>query len=382
MKKFRKEKFIKSKKNSWFFRIIWLVFLCLISVLLARYIITGINDMLAVGRKQEVVQVEIPKGASLDTVAKIFKEEGIISEPLFFKLYAVATKSTKGFSQGIYELNTSMDYQAILNHTRNQANSKDVVEVTFTEGMNILEYADLLHENGVCDKSEFLASCNSDEFDEKYSFIKEISNKGEREYKLEGYLFPDTYQFYRGESASDSIFKFLSNFQKKIIKRGKIEGYDKSTSIKELAEEKNMNLENLINIASLIQAEAANKSDMYKVSSAIQNRLATVSNGGKSKFGEFTLNILRIDATIFYPYKNKVSVPVNIAHTFQSSYDTYKIEGLPPGPICNPGMDAILAALNPESTDYYYYCHSASGEAFYAKTMDAHLANQRKAGIL
>jgi UPF0755 protein len=136
-----------------------------------------------------------------------------------------------------------------------------------------------------------------------------------------------------------------------------------------------------MNIASLIQAEAANKEDMYKVSSVIHNRLNTIPNGGYSPFGEFSMGILRIDATVYYPYRNKAAVPKNASQSVSSNFNTYKIEGLPPGPICNPGIDAILAALSPAKTDYYYYCHSESGEAFYAKTNDAHLINLRKAGL-
>ena len=117
------------------------------------------------------------------------------------------------------------------------------------------------------------------------------------------------------------------------------------------------------------------------VSSVIHNRLRTIDYGGKNSFGEYSIGILRIDSTVYYPYKTKSAVPENIRKTFKSNYDTYKIEGLPPGPICNPGMDAILAALNPAQTNYYYYCHSTSGEAFYAKTNDEHILNLRKAGL-
>ena len=93
------------------------------------------------------------------------------------------------------------------------------------------------------------------------------------------------------------------------------------------------------------------------------------------------MNYLRIDATVYYPYRNKNGVPKNIASTFTGLYNTYNIQGLPPGPICNPGIDAMLAAINPAQTDYYYYCHSKEGEAFYAKTNDVHVANLRKAGL-
>lgn len=381
MKIFEKNKIAKYQKNGCFFKIAWIVFLCLISALLARYALAGINDMLAVGKNVGTVMVEIPEGSSLDSVAEILRQNKIINEKQFFKIYAKMTKSSQNFLPGIYELETNMDYQAILNHLKNQSNIKNVVEVTFTEGMNILECAELMDKNHVCKKEDFLQCCNSNQFDDKYNFIKSIDNYKDRVYKLEGYLFPDTYKFYQGETLSNVISKFLSNYQKKIIKKDKIEGYEEKVSIKELAEKKGLSVDKLMNIASLIQAEAADKEDMYKVSSVIYNRLSTIQNGGYTPFGEAAMGILRIDATIYYPYRNKTSVPKNVAKNSDNNFNTYKIEGLPPGPICNPGIDAVLAALNPAKTDYYYYCHSESGEAFYAKTNDAHIANLKKAGL-
>ncbi len=379
MKRFVKLK--KNKKNLYFFRVAWIVMLCIISALLARYALVGISDMLAIGKPSETVMIEIPENASLSSIADILKQNNIISEKEFFKVYAIITKSSKNFSPGIYELETNMDYQCIINHLKNQSNIKNVSEITFTEGMNVNDYAALLDKQKVCKKEEFLKQCNSSQFDNKFSFIKDIENSDSRIYKLEGYLFPDTYKFYQGENPSSIITKLLNNYEKKVIKKSSVEGYDKQVSIKDLAKEKNISVDNLINIASLIQAEAANKNDMYSVSSVIHNRLKTLKNGGQNSFGEFSMGILRIDSTVYYPYKNKASVPKSMVNTFQGTYDTYSLEGLPPGPICNPGIDAILAALNPAETEYYYYCHSPSGEAFYAKTKNEHTLNLKKAGL-
>lgn len=379
------KKFIKikgSRKNQYFFKITWITFLCIISALLARYALIGISDMLAVGKPADTVMIEIPENSSLDSIAEILKQNKIISQKGFFKLYARVTKAAGSFSSGIYEMDTSMDYQAIINHLKNQSNIKNISTITFTEGMSVTDYANLLEKERVCNKDDFLKCCKSGQFDDKYPFLKEINNAESRVYKLEGYLFPDTYKFYQGESPSDIIIKCLNNYQKKISKKMDIEGYKGQKTIGELAKEKGMDIDTLTNIASLIQAEAANEEDMYKVSSVIQNRLATLRSGGQNSEGEFSLGILRIDSTTYYPYKNKASVPKSIAPTFHSTYDTYSIEGLPPGAICNPGIDAILAALTPESTDYYYYCHSKSGEAFYARTNAEHVANLKKAGLV
>ncbi len=371
----------KDKHNKRFFTIVWLVTLCLISTLLARYTLTGINDMLAVGKDSKPVQITIPENASAGDVAVILKENDLINEEEFFKLYAWITKSGKKFVAGSYELNTSMDYQTILNHIRNKTNAKDILEITITEGMNILECSELLEKNNICSKEQFLKLCRSNNFDEDYTFLKEITNSSAREYKLEGYLFPDTYNFYKGENAGSVISKMLTNYQNKIYKKSDAENSDSKVSVKELAEKHGMTVNDVLIIASLIQAEAANKDDMYNVSSVIHNRLATTSTGGKNKFGEFSIDVLRLDSTVYYPYRTKNNIPKDIASKFVGKYNTYKLKGLPPGPICNPGMDALLAAINPAKTDYYYYCHSKTGEAFYAKDNSTHQANLRKAGL-
>ena len=364
-----------------FFKISWFVFVCLVSVLLSRFLVSGINDMLAVGKEPDIVQIELADEATIDEVSQILLEKNVISEKWFFKIYCMVTKAPKGFAAGVYEVETGMDYQSIINHMKNNDKNREVVEVTVTEGMNVLDCAALMDKNGVCNKDEFLKACNTGKFEEKYTFLKDVKNLSSRVYKLEGYLFPDTYKFYRDEKPINVISKILSNYQKRIYEKTDIEDYPTKVSVAELAENQKISLDDLTNLASLIQAEAANKEDMYGVSAVIHNRLATMETGGKSKFGEFTMNLLRIDATIYYPYKNEASVPSNMKATFKSDYNTYKTEGLPKGPICNPGLDAFYAALFPSKTDYYYYCHSASGETFFAKTKDAHVANMRKAGL-
>lgn len=376
-----KEKIIKSRKNGCMFSLIWGVLIVFISVLITRCALSGINDMLAIGKAENFVNIEIPEGANLDTVAEILKQNGVIGEKTFFKIYAIITKSSKGFSKGTYEMKTNMDYEAILNYIRNQSNNKEIVEVTFREGLSVLECADILEENGICDKEEFLEKCNSDEFDNKYEFLSDLSSNDKRYFKLEGYLFPDTYQFYKEESASDTIKRFLSNYQKKIVKPIDIEGYSEKVSIQDLVVKSGKSLEDIVIIASIIQAEAANNEDMYKVSSVIYNRLSTLTTDGKSAHGEFGLKTLKVDSTVWYPYKTKAVVPKDKVKSFVSNYNTYNIEGLPPGAICNVGIEALKAALSPVESDYYYFCHSASGDAYYAKTNDTHELNLKKAGL-
>ena len=280
-------------------------------------------------------------------------------------------------------MKTNMDYQAIkscLTSNEHRLNS-DIVDVMIPEGKNILEISSILEKYEICSAEDFLKACKTDEFDDKYEFLKDIDNAQEREYKLEGYLFPDTYKFYKYSDVNSVIRKLLSNGTKKLRKKTAITGYNEKVNILQRANDAKISLDKLLNIASLIQAEAANEADMYNVSSVIHNRLNTQNTGEVSPFENTSVAFLGLDSTVWYPYRNKDKVPEDIVNSFESSYNTYKNKWLPIGPICNPGIAAINAALKPNQTQYYYFCHSKDGKSYYAKTNTEHLINLRKAGL-
>lgn len=385
----KRRKKLKAKKNGCLFRMIWLVMIVLVSVVFAQYIMVGVNDMLAINRTEETtVSITIPKDASLDQIADILYENGVIANKTFFKIYAQLTKSTTGFTQGTFDIETNRDYQSIINFMQSDMNRTDVVTIQFTEGMTILEYADLLERNQVCSSEDFLNVCNSDHFDEDYTFLQELSNISQRYYKLEGYLFPDTYNFYVGEDPYSVVRKFLANYTQKVYyTKSRVKGFEDKVTVEERAKAIGMTVDEVTTLASLIQAEAANQDDMYVISSILHNRLDTISNGGNSPFGDSGLNYLQLDSTIYYPYKSLSKIPSSIRNSFKSRYNTYNTAGLPYGAICNPGMAAIEAALTIEETDYYYFCHKAAdGEqpavAYYASTMQEQLNNMALAGLI
>ncbi|MBW7573309.1 endolytic transglycosylase MltG [Caproiciproducens faecalis] len=352
----------KGRKNKAFFRFIWIIMVLFASILFSQFMITGINDMLAIGKERVSVTVEIPKNATTGQVAGALNTAGIVRDVNFFQLYSKLTKADGHYSNGSYKIDTNMDYEAIINSLQSNMNRVDTVKITFKEGANMLEIADLMEKNGVCSAKEVLAAVNSDAFDKNYEMLQAITNEKDRYYKLEGYLFPDTYEFYKDEDPDQAIAKLLSNCNKKLTKQ-----------IRNKAAAQNMTIDQMMTLASMIQAEAADKEDMYKISSVFHNRL--------SSGGEGDLLRLRSDPTTYYPYRTKASVPSDIRETYKSKYDTYTIKGLPAGPICNPGADAIDAALNPASTNYYYFCHDKNGKAYYAKTNAQHEANLKKAGL-
>lgn len=233
------------------------------------------------------------------------------------------------------------------------------VRITFPEGLNIHEVANLLQQNGVVKKNDFFEACDSLELKKEFSFL---NNESEDKYfSLEGYLFPDTYDFLKDEPPLAVLRKFLVNFDLKT---------------KNLKIPKGYSLEQILIIASMLESESPLE-DGAEISSVIHNRLGTLKSGGKSKFGEYGLDFLQMDSTMYYPYRSKEEIPAN----FKSIYNTYEIKGYPPGPVCSPGLKFIIDAINPKNTDYFYFCNDNNGRTYFAKTYSEHCQNLKLAGL-
>ncbi len=364
----------KAKRNQKMFKWVWLAMVIIIGIVLSQVILVGVNDLLAIEREKDPqkVIVSIPADPTMEQVGQILEDAGVIDRADFFVLYADITSSVDGFRQGEFEIETDKDYEAIINFLQSNVNRTDIVTVQLTEGMNVIEIANKLHEEGVVkDVQAFLDVCNSDVFDESYTFLEEIDNEKERYYKLEGYLFPDTYDFYLNEDPETIVSKMLNNFENKMYgTKSKYLGYSKSTTLDKLVEKSDYSMDEIITIASIIQAEAANEEDMYYVSSILHNRL---------EYGvEMGVSQLNCDCTVYYPYREYKDVPETIRDTYESSYNTNNFSGLPAGPICNPSLDAILAALGPNDTNYYFFCHDTAENGstpYYATTIAEHEYN-------
>ena len=361
----------KAKRNRRLFKWVWLSMVTIVAIVLAQYILMGVNDLLAISRSDDVrtVTVSIPSSPDIDTIADILRDNGVIGKPNFFKMYAKLTSSEEGFRQGDFKLDTNKDYEAIINTLQSNSSRTDIVTVQITEGMSVVEIANLMYEEGVTsDIQAFLDVCNSDIFDEDYTFLSKITNSDSRYYKLEGYLFPDTYDFYIGEDPAVTVEKLLNNYENKIVDhKEKYFGNSKKSTLENEMEKTGYTADEILTIASIIQAEAANKEDMYYISSILHNRLEYGGSYGVAK--------LNCDCTVYYPYRKLSDVPESIRATYVSRYDTNTFDGLPAGPICNPGEEAIKAAINPYTTDYLYFCHDTvenGSTAYYSTTLDEH----------
>ncbi len=326
--------------------------------------ISCINDILAIGRSEEKVEVNIPNDATTDEIIDILADEGLVKQKLFCKLFYKAFSFVKNINKtakpkepvyfgDIYYVQKNLGLEGYLTEFKQVAQTADTVTLVFPEGWTIYQIFDKVDEFGVCSKNELLASISGAEFD--YDFVEKIPDNSNRTFKLEGYLFPSTYEFYEKSNANSVIRKFLDAFDSRW---GDI--YETQS------ENLGLTQDEIIIIASIIQREAANKNQMGLISSVIHNRLKN----------SVSWPLLGCDSTANY-ITNYVrpNVSANQAIIFENYYDTYTSQGLPPGPICNPGNDAIEAALFPEDTNYYYFRHDKYGEIYMAKTQAEHDRN-------
>ena len=308
-----------------------------------------INDVLAINRKDSPVTVTIPENATTDQIIDILDKEGLISQSEFCKVFYKLTSKLKNskkpeYLAGPYELSADMGLEGMLNVLKGKQNNAETEKLIFPEGYSIYQIFDKLATYGVC-KSDYLYT-SLDISNYKYNFVPELENSRAC-YKLEGYLFPDTYEFYIGENPISAIKRFLSTFELKWTE-----------GCRQKAKELGMTTNQVVILASIIQKEAANKSQMAGISSVLHNRLND------------PVNYPTLDCDSTYEYVSKYLAPKigeSAAQQYMSLYNTYLCEGLPVGAICNPGMDAIEAALNPSETDYYYFQHDKNGKIYYAR---------------
>lgn len=331
---------------------------------LSALAITCINDVLAIGRSDEVVKITIPNGATTESIIDILAEEGLVKQKFFCNLYYDLIDFVKNFNKtekpkdpvylsGVYYVEKNLGLEGYLTEFREIQKTADTITLVFPEGWSVYQMFDKIAEFGVCSKEQLIASLNEASFD--YGFISEIPDDTDRTFKLEGYLYPDTYEFYEESDANSIIRKFLDASEDKWT-----EEYEQQRIALGLTRDE------VIIIASIIQREAAGPSQMSAISSVIHNRLNN----------SVSWPLLGCDSTANYITKY-VTPNVSSAQSisYEQSYNTYYSQGLPPGPICNPGDAAIRAALFPSDTDYYYFRHDKYGEIYMAKTQAEHDRN-------
>lgn len=354
----RKRKFRRKKSRGLSCTLVLLTMILALSSVLAAAIIAVAMEMYGINKDVGEKIVTIPDGSATADIANQLVDERIITLPQVFRLVSRMNGKDGSYIAGEHYLSPSMSYEAMIDELcKNHKDERESMRVVFPEGIKLVDAAKSLQENQICDAEEFLFyfnSFNGEGYD--FRFTSHLPEKNPQKWQQrEGYCFPDTYEFYIDEDPNIVAQKIYANFDSKITDLD----YQKM-------EELGMSLDELLTLASMVQGEASRVDYMKHISAIFHNRLNSPAVFPK----------LESDPTRKYAelIEKSLEIPDEIMTT---AYNTYKGTGLPPGPINNPGKEAIEAVLYPLSpcNDFFFNSNIDTGETFFAETYDQHLAN-------
>lgn len=307
----------------------------------------------------------VESGQSVSEIASNLYKEKLIKSEFIFKLYIKKSPKDYIFREGSYNLNYKMNIKDVLEELTKSISLKPEKRITFIEGWDLRAYAKILEEKEFFSVNEFfelsgepmlnykLLSSNKKlkNYSEQFDFLKDKPE----EYGLEGYLFPDTYNFFTDASAEDVIVKMLQNFDKKL-----------SVKMRDDIKKQGKTIYEIITMASIIQKEVQSEDDMKMVSGIFWNR---INNKQALESCATLAYVLGVNKAI-YSYEDTRT---------PSAYNTYINRGLPPGPISNPGLKAIEAAIYPTENNYnYFLSRPDTKETIFSVTYEEHLLNKNK----
>ncbi len=297
-------------------------------------------------QSKEIKIFVIEKGEGLKKIGEKLENEGLIKDKNIFILYSFLKNLRKNFLPGEYELQKNMSLKRIIEILTSPRKEK---KITLIEGLNVNEIASYLEKEKIVKKDDFLEKIKDvDFFKERYEFLKDEKIKS-----LEGFLFPDTYYFFENSKSEEVILKMLDNFDKKI------------SQLKNEIDKQKKTIYEIVILASIIEKEVRFKEDKYLVADIFYRRLKA--------------NIpLQADSTINYFTGKKLRQATAEDIKIDNPYNTYKYKGLPPGPISNPGLDSILAAIYPQKNEWWYFLNREDGTTIYSKTLKEHNLNKAK----
>jgi len=353
----KKKKKRKKKRSRLPGVLILTTFIFAVSVCMSLVIIAYGKDMLGIGKSDTTHIITIPENATTDDIAAMLEADGIIKSPEFFKLFSRLSKSDAKYIPGDHFIRPNMAYETIIQELTSIENEqKNSVQITFPEGITLYDAAVILEENGVCSIDDFLFYFNAG--DMGFEFEDKLPPRSSlRFYQMEGFAFPDTYFFYEQMDPKLVCQKIYANFNSKMTE----ERYRKMEKL-------NLDIDQLITFASIVQKEAATKESMTLVASVFWNRLNSPDRFPK----------LESDPTKNYA-ENVIKPHMDVYdQIIIDSYNTYVGTGLPPGPICNPGTEAIDAVLEAFESEYYYFIANINtGQTYFSSTLEEHEEYQR-----
>lgn len=337
--------------------IVYIVFILTLSGFLSYFAISIGNDIFAFVKSSDEVTVTVPEYATIDNIAELLASKGLIKYPFIFKIYAMLRKDDGDFVAGDYAVSPSMSYDQLRYALKGTVKEREEISITIPEGYTVDEIIDLfVNTYGMGTREGFVNAIQNEDYD--YWFLDDLDVKEGRKYRLEGYLYPDTYYFFTDWTEKNIITKLLNNFESKF-----------DESYKARCEELGMTVDELITLASMVEMEGKFTDEYGAISAVFHNRLDNPSaTNGK----------LESDATIQYilPERHEELTEDDLA--INSPYNTYMYAGLPAGPISNPALDAIHSAMYPDDVDYYYFVAQPNGRNLFAQTYAEHLANKQE----
>lgn len=333
--------------------IVWLALIVVIGVTLGRMIWVCAADVLAFGRENKPVTITVYESDTMDSITDKLYDAGLIRYKSLFNFYADISHAEKKIDPGIYDLNTRYDYHALVNMMSASSTREVVEDLLIPEGYTCRQIFALLEENRICTAQDLSAYAANGALKD-YWFLENVT-RGDK-YCLEGFLFPDTYDFYKNSSPREVLEKMLDNFDYRFSEemRAQIDTLNATVT------DGSFTVREVTIVASLIEKETASASESPRIAGVIYNRL----------FHWDYPALLNIDAAIIYAQDG---VSDHIDTSLDSPYNTYLHAGLTPTPIANPGLASLQAALNPESHNYYYYVlNPATGAHQFSTTQEEH----------
>ncbi len=341
------------------FIVIPILFLLLWGLLYSFYVNNPANI------KSKDIEFTILQGESVGTISENLYNKGLISSQFWFKVYSWFKKNEAKFQSGKYVLNTNMSIKEITRIlvTGQTLDREETIKII--EGWNLMDIADLLNDKDIFSKESWFElvgkmmvnydfdykSVKPYDYSDQFSFLKDKP----KNFGLEGYLFPDTYRVYKNSTPNMIVVKMLSNFDKKLTQKMRDDIAAQGKTIYEI-----------VTMASIIQKEVAKNDDMAIVSGILYKRIKTGMRLG-------------VDSTVNYASGKSNPSATYDDLKINSLYNTYQHDGLPPGPICNPGLQAIMAAIYPKDSPYFFYLNRQdTGETIFSKNFKEHILNKKK----
>ncbi len=322
-------------------RLGWLWYI--LGVIMSSALLAGVgwlmvNDVCALNKEPLSATIRVERDDTVSDVTKKLKDAGLIESKLLFRIFGMIFDADEIISPGTYELDTDMDFRCLIHSmvTSESIVPPNVVLVTIPEGYTVMQTIQTLAANGVCSEEELVEVAKNHVFTE-YDFV-DNTNLGEIT-RLEGYLAPDTYEFFEDSAPEAALSRMLENFSAWM-----------NVDVRDAIVKSGYTLNEIVTMASLIEKEAIGDDEERKnIASVLYNRIENPSFE--------TYGLLQLDSTIYYILRSQGLPDEEFSTSIESGYNTYLYPGLPVGAICNPSRSALMAAVYPNDTDYYYFAY-------------------------